>query len=126
MSTVKAIQGTIDQLVSDTLPDVRVIELVRHASPLVRMNAIACLVRRAAIDESLIDHVLAAIADPVNRFRLMGTVTVADEAICLLLQSGIKRACEEATKLVLSEAEPKRTDLIERLESRRVPFPNRK
>lgn len=120
---IKEVQDIINQLAADELPDSDVSAMLDHGSPLVRMNAIACLMRRAADDATLLDQVITAIAGPRNHFRLMGTVTVAHEAIYLLLKSGITDAREMAADLIQGIPEPRRADLISYLQSGGVSIP---
>ena len=112
MATAKELQNLVDRVRSGALPTGDVRDLLHHQSPLVRANALEALVAPARYDEAVLDQLIAAASDPVNKAPLMGTTSVAHVAVRCILSVGTDMALEAARALVNAWLEPNRGDLI--------------
>jgi hypothetical protein len=117
MASVKGLQGLVDRVKSGAMPTAEVRALLHHQSPLVRANAIEALIRPARHDKGLLEELIAAASDPVNKVPLMGTISVAHVAVGYLLRVGTAEAVEAATVLLKQWPQPDRTDLTWYLKS---------
>jgi hypothetical protein len=117
MATVKELQGLVDRVKSGMMRTEEVRDLLHHASPLVRANALEALVAPAKRDQGLVDVLTAAASAPANKVRLMGSISVAHVAVGCLFRVGTAEAREAAQALWSTWPEPDRTDLTWYLES---------
>lgn len=117
MATVKELQGLVDRVKSGMMRTEEVRDLLHHASPLIRANALEALVAPAKRDGELVDELAAAASDPANKVHLMGTISVAHLAVGCLLRVGTAEARQTAQALWSTWPERDRTDLTWYLES---------
>jgi hypothetical protein len=106
------IQQVIDKIRGRHFGATDLRRLLAHASPVVRVNAIDALQDCIGTDDSVVADLVAAATEPANAFRLMGTITVAHQAVLSLLQSTHPKAVEAANELIRNWPEPDRQDLL--------------
>jgi hypothetical protein len=99
------------------MPAAEVRSLLHHSSPLVRANALEALVIPAQHDRGVVEEIVSAISDTANRFRLMGSISIAHVGVACLVRVGTTEALDAAKVLWSAWPEPDRTDLTRYLES---------
>lgn len=112
MSTIREVERITERLQSGKASLAEVQQFLRHSSAIVRSNALGALARYAERDLRLLDEFVAVARDPQNDARLMGTISVAHEAVAWLLRIDGDVAVEKANRLVESWPDPDRDDLI--------------
>jgi hypothetical protein len=99
------------------MPSNEVLGLLHHQSPLVRVNAFKALVAPARHNRKVLNELISASSDPVNRVPLMGTISVAHVAVGCLLRVGTAESLEAAKALMSAWPKSDRTDLTWYLKS---------
>jgi len=117
MESAKNLQRLVDRIRSGNVPAAELRGLIHHQSPVIRVNALEALAAQAEPHSGVVAELIAAAGDPVNKSRLMGTVSVAHVAVACLLRFATSEAVEAANALLNTWAEPDRTDLIWYLKS---------
>ncbi len=111
-TAVDNIQDVVTALVKGeaTLGDIRAHLCDPRA--VVRANALNALIPHAKIDAELIQEIVAAAMNPINKVWLTGTIAVAHVAVACLYQIGTSAAEDVATELLSTWPEPDRSDLL--------------
>ena len=105
-------QKTVSRLRSGETPLGEVIDLLHDTSIVVRANALEALIPHVQHDDRLLEQLKAAVVEPENQVRLVGTISVAHVALGCLLRVGGGKATEVAKSLIDTWPEPDRTDLL--------------
>jgi len=113
----RSIQPLIDQLKNDQVSTSELRALLDHKSILVRANTLASIARHVHQDEELVNDLVRAAIDPKNTVQLMGTITVAHEAVAALFRAGTPRAVTAGQQLLIAWPDPNRRDLLWYLQS---------
>jgi hypothetical protein len=87
-------------------------DMLHHPSPVIRANAFEGLVTAARHDRMVLDKIITASSDPMNRSRLMGTISVAQVAVGCLLRVGNSESTEAAQALLRAWPDADRADLV--------------
>jgi hypothetical protein len=100
MKSVRDVQIAIDRVRNGVVPTGELCDLLRHPSPLVRVNAANALVDLARKTPNLLEELVAAASDSANGFRLMGSVSVAHVIVGALVKVATAESVEAVKGLI--------------------------
>ena len=111
MASVQDLQRIVDRVQNGNMCTDELRVLLHHKSPLIRANALEALVCPAQQDIGLLEDLVAAASDPMNRVTLMGTISVAHVAVACLFRIGRAEAVNAARTLLNDWRKADRADL---------------
>jgi len=97
---LEQLEQLVARLASDSLPASELLRLVDHEAAIMRVNTLLAMSRAARSAPGLVDAIVAAALDERNNVRLMGTVTVAHEAIACLFRVGTEEVRRQGEQLL--------------------------